>query len=115
MAPRTETVLMIAPFVFVAMNAVKSKADYAAHGPLALPKTVNFDNIGAFWNLVDFGHVLLNSVLISGCVAVFAVVLSVFNTFALGIGRIRGRIWVLIAFLVANLLPQEGLASGRIC
>lgn len=100
---------MVAPFVVVAMNAVKSKDDYSAHGPLALPQAVSFDDIKTFWDLVDFGRILMNSVLISGCVAVLAVVLSVLSAFALGIGRIRGRTWILLAFLVANLLPQEGL------
>jgi raffinose/stachyose/melibiose transport system permease protein len=100
---------MVAPFVVVAMNAVKAKDDYAAHGPLALPQAVSFANIKTFWDLVDFGRVLMNSILISGCVAVLAVVLSVLSAFALGIGRIRGRTWILLAFLVANLLPQEGL------
>jgi raffinose/stachyose/melibiose transport system permease protein len=103
------TVFMVAPFAIVVMNAVKSKSDYAAHGPLALPHGIDFGNVKTFWNLVDFGHVLMNSVLISGCVALCAVLLSVLNAFALGIGRVRGRTWILLAFLIANLLPQEGL------
>jgi raffinose/stachyose/melibiose transport system permease protein len=36
-------------------------------------------------------------------------VLSVLNAYALGIGRVRGRIWFLVFFLIANLLPQEAL------
>ncbi|HEU5428047.1 MAG TPA: carbohydrate ABC transporter permease [Actinocrinis sp.] len=101
--------LMIAPFGLVAMNAIKTSTDYAAHGPLALPRYLSLDNLKAFWNLVDFGQVLLNSALISGAVAILAVLLSVLNAYALGIGRVSGRTWILIAFLIANLLPQEGL------
>jgi raffinose/stachyose/melibiose transport system permease protein len=101
--------LMLAPFVLVLMNAVKSSTDYAAHGPLALPRSFSLGNVKTFWDAVGFNQVLLNSALISGCVAVFAVVLSVLNAFALGIGRIKGRLWILMAFLVANLLPQESL------
>jgi hypothetical protein len=33
----------------------------------------------------------------------------VLNAYALGIGRVRGRIWFLVFFLVANVLPQEVL------
>ena len=47
--------------------------------------------------------------LISGCVCVLAVLLSVLNAYALGIGRVKGRTWILGAFLIANFLPQEGL------
>src|SRR5699024_9814213 len=32
------------------------------------------------------------------------------NAFALGIGRVRGRVIFLIFFLMANTLPQESLA-----
>lgn len=101
--------LMVAPFALVAMNAVKTSADYAAHGPLAWPHGLSLQNLRNFWNLVDFGQVLLNSVLISGAVAILAVLLSILNAYALGIGRVRGRTWIIVAFLVANLLPQEGL------
>jgi raffinose/stachyose/melibiose transport system permease protein len=101
--------LMVAPFALVAVNAVKTSGDYAAHGPLAWPRGLSLDNLKSFWNLVDFGQVLLNSVLISGAVAILAVLLSVLNAYALGIGRVKGRTWILVAFLIANLLPQEGL------
>jgi raffinose/stachyose/melibiose transport system permease protein len=102
-------VFMVLPFGIVLLNALKTSSDYSTHGPLALPKAISIDNVRTFWNLVDFTHVLWNSVLISGCVALCAVVLSVLNAYAIGIGRIRGRLWILVAFLVANLLPQEGL------
>jgi raffinose/stachyose/melibiose transport system permease protein len=102
-------VFMVLPFGVVLLNALKTSADYNAHGPVALPEAISFDNVRTFWNLVDFGRVLWNSILISGCVAVAAVVLSVLSAYAIGIGRIKGRLWILVAFLVANLLPQEGL------
>jgi raffinose/stachyose/melibiose transport system permease protein len=101
--------LMLAPFALVAMNAVKTGTDYAAHGPLAWPHGLSLDNLKTFWNLVGFGQVLVNSVIISGAVAILAVLLSVLNAYALGIGRVRGRTWIIVAFLIANLLPQESL------
>src|SRR6185437_4280869 len=33
----------------------------------------------------------------------------ILNAYALGIGRVTGRTSILVAFLIANLLPQEGL------
>ncbi len=102
-------VAMLVPFAIVALNAVKTPADYAANGPLAVPDPVSLDALIAFWQRVDFGRKLLNSVVISGSVAVLAVVVSVCNAYALGIGRVRGRLWILVVFLVANTLPQEAL------
>ena len=31
------------------------------------------------------------------------------NAFAIGIGRVKGRSWIVLLFLLANLLPQEAL------
>jgi raffinose/stachyose/melibiose transport system permease protein len=101
--------VMLAPFVIVAMNALKSPAEYASGGPLAPPDGVYLQGLIDFWQRVDFGQKLLNSFVISASVAVLAVVVSVLNAYALGIGRIRGRLWIMVAFLVANTLPQEAL------
>jgi len=101
--------LMLFPFAIVAINAVKTPADYAGNGPLSLPSEISFQGIIDFWNRVDFGQKLINSFVISGSVAVIAVVLSLLNAFALGIGRIRGRVWILVLFLVANTIPHEAL------
>jgi len=100
---------MLVPFVIIALNAVKSPDQYSSDGPLSVPHELYTRGVADFWNRVDFGRKLLNSLVISGSVAVLAVVLSVLNAYAIGIGRIRGRTWVLVAFLLANMLPQEGL------
>ncbi|GAB3140419.1 carbohydrate ABC transporter permease [Microbispora hainanensis] len=102
-------VVMLFPFVIVTLNAFKSPAEYSSNGPLSLPHGFYLDGIIAFWDRVDFGLKLWNSLLISGVVAVAAVVLSVLNAYALGIGKVRGRLWILVLFLVANTLPQESL------
>ncbi|WP_405086327.1 carbohydrate ABC transporter permease [Microbispora sp. NBC_01389] len=102
-------VVMLVPFAIVTLNAFKSPAEYSSGGPLSLPHGLYLDGIVAFWQRVDFGLKLWNSLLISGVVAVAAVLLSVLNAYALGIGRVRGRLWLLVLFLVANTLPQEAL------
>jgi raffinose/stachyose/melibiose transport system permease protein len=102
--------VMVFPFVIVALNAVKSPEQYGATGPLSMPDGLYLKGIVDFWNRVAFGEKLWNSFLTSASVAVLAVVLSVLNAYALGIGRIRGRLSILVLFLVANTLPQEALA-----
>jgi raffinose/stachyose/melibiose transport system permease protein len=102
-------VVMLLPFAIVAMNAVKSPVDFAQHGPISLPRSVYLQGIGSFWTTEDFGRAIWNSFLISGSVAVAALVLSVLNAYALGIGKIRARRSIVAIFLVANFLPQESL------
>ena len=101
--------LVVAPLLVVALNAVKSPTQYASNGPLSLPDHLYWKGIVDFWNRVDFGEKLWNSFISSFVVAVLGVLLSILNAYALGIGRVKGRVWFLIFFLVANLLPQEVL------
>lgn len=101
--------VMLIPFVVVVFNALKTPDEYSSQGPLSPPDGFDLDAVRQFWERVDFGNVLLNSVFISGSVAVLAVLLSVLNAYALGIGRIKGRMWVLVLLLMANTLPQEAL------
>lgn len=97
------------PFLLILVNSFKSPADYSTGGPLSLPTTLYTDGIVAFWERVDFPQKLWNSFVISGSVAVLAVGLSVLNAFALGIGRVKGRMWIVLLILLANMLPQEVL------
>ncbi|BBE21797.1 ABC transporter permease [Arthrobacter sp. MN05-02] len=101
--------LIAVPFLLILANSFKSPTDYASGGPLSLPSSLYFDGITAFWERVDFPRKLWNSFFISSVVAVLAVGISMFNAFALGIGRVRGRTWLVLLILLANMLPQEVL------
>jgi raffinose/stachyose/melibiose transport system permease protein len=102
-------ILIVAPFYLIIVNSFKSPADYSNGGPLSFPTSFYVDGIVDFWNRVNFPEKLWNSIFISGMVAVLAVLISVLNAFAIGIGRIKGRSWIVLLFLLANLLPQEAL------
>ena len=101
--------VIVVPFVIIAINSFKSAADYNSAGPLALPKAIYLGGIENFWNRVNFPLKLWNSVFISGAVAILAVLVSVLNAFAIGIGRVRGRTWIIVLFLLANTVPQESM------
>ena len=102
-------IAVIAPFYLVLVNSFKSPIDYATGGPLALPESLDFTGIIKFWERVNFPEKVWNSIFISGVVAVLAVLISMLNAFAIGIGRVKGRSWIVLLFLLANLLPQEAL------
>jgi raffinose/stachyose/melibiose transport system permease protein len=97
------------PFVLAAINAIKTGDDYTAHGPLALPRSFDLSAIKDFWQNVGYTNKLLNSILISGSVAVLGTAISVLNAYALGIGRIKARNWLLVLLLLATTIPQEAL------
>ncbi len=97
------------PVFMIALNAFKSPQDYAQNGPMSFPVAFYKQSLIDFWNRVTFGKKLLNSALISSCVAIFGVILSLLNAFALGIGKIKGKAFLLVIFLLGNFLPQEAL------
>jgi raffinose/stachyose/melibiose transport system permease protein len=97
--------LVLVPFAVMLMNAFKSPADYSGNGPLSWPQSFQLDGLKTYWTQVRFEGKLLNSIVI----AVLGVVLSLLNAYALGIGRVRGRLWIVAAFLLANMIPQEAL------
>ncbi|MDN4475954.1 carbohydrate ABC transporter permease [Demequina sp. SYSU T00192] len=100
---------IVFPMLLLLLNAFKSPQDYANSGPLDLPQALSFEGIRTFWETQNFPRALWNSIFISTMVAVIAVVVSVLNSFAIGIGRVRGRTWIVLVFLMANLVPQEML------
>jgi raffinose/stachyose/melibiose transport system permease protein len=100
---------MLVPFAFMLLNAFKSPGDYSTNGPLSWPSEFYTTGLRTYWEQVDFPVKLWNSVLISGSVAVLAVIVSLLSAYALGIGRVRGRLWIIGLFLLANMLPQEAL------
>ena len=102
--------LMLFPFGIIVINAFKTPVEYANNGPLSLPGGFYLQGLIDFWNRVDFTNKLINSTVISLSVAVIGVILALLNAFALGIGRVRGRVVLLVFFLMANTLPQEALA-----
>lgn|SRR5690554_2516192 len=103
-------IVMLFPFGIVTINAIKTPQEYASDGPLSLPGGIYTQGLRDFWERVDFTNKLVNSTVISVTVAVAGIGLALLNAFALGIGRVRGRVWFLIFFLMANTLPQEALA-----
>ncbi len=101
--------LIAVPFLMILINSFKSPADYNTGGPLQLPTHLYFDGIVNFWNRVAFPQKLWNSVFISGMVSILAILISVLNAYALGIGRVKARLWIIVLFLLANMVPQEAL------
>ena len=100
---------MLSPFLLMLLNAFKSPQDYSQNGPLSLPIEVYTKGLVNFWNRTQFPLKLWNSIFISAAVAVFGSILSLVTAYAIGIGRVKGRVVLVAIFLVANMLPQEAI------
>jgi raffinose/stachyose/melibiose transport system permease protein len=102
--------IMVSPFVMITFNAFKTEAELYANGPLHLPQTLNFQNLVETWTRLDYPTKLWNSLVISTAVAFLAVGVSLFNAYALGIGKVKGKAFFLVFFILAITLPHEVLA-----
>ena len=96
--------LVLFPLLVLTVNAFKTSADYNATGPLSLPKHFTMEGIISFWTTTNFPLKFWNSFIISLVVAVAAVVLSVLNSFALGIGKVKGNPWIVLGIMLANMM-----------
>jgi raffinose/stachyose/melibiose transport system permease protein len=101
--------LMLIPFALMLLNSFKSPADYSINGPLSWPTEFYTKGLVTYWNQVNYPQKLWNSTLIAGTVAVAAVFISLLNAYAIGIGRVKGRLWIVALFLLGNMIPQEAL------
>ena len=101
--------IMLFPIIVLLINAFKNQVEYTQYGPLTLPRSFTLDNISSFWKSSNFPVKVINSVVISGSVAIIGVALSVLNSFAIGIGKFRGNRAMTLLILLANMAPQEAL------
>ncbi len=97
------------PLYIAFINAFKPQTEFVKYGVLALPHHWDISKFGKFWGDVDFTKKLANSLQISLLVAIIAVTLSFLTAYAIGIGRVKGRTWILGFFMVAFTIPQEAL------
>lgn len=101
--------LMLLPMILVTINTFKTEAEYMQSGPMSLPSSWNLKNLVDTWIKVEYSVKLVNSMIISLTVAAIALLLSLLNGYALGIGKMRGRTFFLIFFILAMTMPQEAL------
>ncbi len=102
-------IVIVSPMLLVVVNAFKTQPDYTTRGFLSLPQPWTFDQISTYWTQSDFPLKLANSFIISAATSVLAVLVSLLNAYAIGIGRVRGRLTLVVLFLLANLLPAEAM------
>ena len=101
-------ILILSPLFLMVLNAFKTSQDYTQNGPLSLPHELNFGGLVNFWKATDFPIKFWNSLWISVVSALLSVVLSLFNAYALGIGRVRGSSVIIALFMILTMLPGEG-------
>lgn len=101
--------MMLGPLLMIVLNSFKSEAEYLTNGPLALPQSLSLDSIILAWNRLEYPIKLGNSLYISLLSSLLAIVISLLNAYAMGIGKVRGATFFLIFFIIAITLPGDSI------
>lgn len=102
-------IVVLFPIFIVWINSFKTEAEIANFGPLSFPKSIDFSVLRSAWIKGSFGIKFWNSLVISGLVTGISVIVSIFNGYVLGIGRIRRASLVLFYFLFGMMIPVESI------
>jgi ABC-type glycerol-3-phosphate transport system permease component len=98
--------LVASPILWLTASVFKNSADIVGN-PFSLPKSLSLQNIKDAWTAGDFGHLYLNSVLIT-CVSVFGIlVLEGLAAYAFARMRFRGRSVLFVVFLAGQFVPAQ--------
>ncbi len=102
-------IIWLFPFWMAIANALKTKEEFVASGPLSFPKHPYLGHISKFWGDVNFSRKLLNSIIVSTLAPLISIFLSFFSAYAIGIGKVRGKTAILGLFMIAFTIPQEAM------
>jgi len=100
------SLLMIAPFLWMVLTSLKTRAEVFGSAPLSLPSGAHFENYELMWNAlpgVTFGTFFVNSLKLATLTTLGQVVSSSMAAFAFAVIRFRGR-GPLFALLLATLI-----------
>jgi multiple sugar transport system permease protein len=100
------SLLMIAPFLWMIVTSLKTRAEVFGASPLSLPTGAHFENYERMWNAlpgVTFGTFFVNSLKLATLNTLGQLVSSSMAAFAFAVIRFRGR-GPLFALLLATLI-----------
>jgi multiple sugar transport system permease protein len=101
-------VLMVAPFAWMVLGAVKPEADFLRNPPTLLPSTATLDNFGRLFDELDFPRFFLNSTVVAVTVTAGNLVFGPMLGYALAKLEWRGKRLVM-GLVLATLMVPAGI------
>jgi raffinose/stachyose/melibiose transport system permease protein len=98
-------IVWFAPFIVLLFTSIRSAADFAQNGPLALPNSFTLDNFVRSWGEGLFSDTYRNSVIITIVKVPIGVLISAMLAFALAKLRMFGRKTVMFAVFLGLTVP----------
>jgi multiple sugar transport system permease protein len=102
-------ILMVIPFLWMAISSIKPEAELRRRPPTWLPETVTGDNFDELFTRLDFTTYFLNSILVAGAVTIGNMVFCSMLGYALAKLDFRGK--KLLFALVLGTLMIPGVVT----
>lgn len=100
--------IALAPVALMWMSAFKTRQEISV-APLALPTSLNFDNLLQAWTVGRFGQYIGNSIIVTIPVVFGVVLLSAMAGYGFARHRFLGREFVFYAFLIGLMVPFQSI------
>lgn len=97
--------IIAAPFLWILSTSFKSQPELARHTPDILPEHPNLTNYRQVLETADFGHFMLNSVIVAVSTTAIAIALAVLGAYALARLRVRGGRFIAVLMLATQMFP----------
>lgn len=101
-------VIALAPIVLVWISAFKTRQEISV-APLALPTSLNFDNLVEAWTVGRFGQYIFNSLIVTIPVVAGVVLLSSMAGYGFAQHKFRGHQLFFYTFLIGLTLPFQSI------
>lgn len=95
------------PIIIAILTSIKSPQDLNANPTAIFPRELSWENYILAWNSTPFGRYLLNSVIQSGLIVIFQVVLSVFAAYAFSFIEFPGRDLTFYLIIGSLMIPFQ--------
>ncbi|MGI8747042.1 MAG: carbohydrate ABC transporter permease [Deinococcus sp.] len=98
---------MCAPFIWMLSTSVKPPAEIFRYPPSLLTHNPQFGNYGRIFQVIPFGRLMLNSLVVSFTVTFLQLLVCSMAAYAFARLRFRGRDALFLVYLSALMIPSQ--------
>lgn len=100
-------VIMVFPFYWMIISALKSKTEYDAAIPTLFPHAVHWENFANAWQAADFGRYMINTLIVGVTSTILSLIITVLAAFAFARLKFKGRDTLFAILLATMMIPGE--------
>lgn len=101
------SIIILVPFVWMAITSVKSMGEIFAYPPAFIPDNIVWENFVEAWNLVPLGRYLLNSFVVAFSITILHLTVASLAAYAFARLEFPGRNILFLLFLATLMIPGQ--------